>query len=120
MIRSIRRGSHLSRLGGEELEVEARDWSRILFGVIPIHMLLDCQRLAEINPNRNQSDMSFPVKRREILDAYYREKAKSIPVPIVNCEFCRLHKNNPVDYNPCQFHSTENADIKQEAAAQLR
>lgn len=105
MLQSIRRGCHLTTLATEELDKQARDWAAILYGVIPEDQLKECQRLAEINPDRNVNDHNFPIRRRELIDAWYRLQASEGVVHTRECEYCRMHKSSPEQYQSCPFHT---------------
>ncbi len=104
IIRSIRRGSHLASMIPSELDEQARDWCEIFFNIIPENRLRDSYVAAEQNQDRRQEDRNFPLRRREILDAWYRIKAAEPKVIKDECDFCEMYFQSPADYKPCPFH----------------
>src|SRR6185503_1645559 len=104
IIRSIRRGSHLASMIPTELEEQARDWSEIFYGIIPEERLRECYIAAEQNPDRPLEDRNFPLRRREILDAFYRLQSNQPKVIDDDCDFCEMYFSNPTEFKPCPFH----------------
>lgn len=102
LLESILQGSHLV-LTTSDLKKRSADWAEIFFGIIPEDRLRECYIAAEQNPDRRQEDRNFPLRRREILDAWYRIKAAE-PKPIRDCDFCRMRKQSPDIYSECPFH----------------
>jgi hypothetical protein len=105
ILQSIRQGSHLGLTENDSLEDTAREWCEIYFGVIPEDRLRECYIAAERNPNRRQEDKTFPLRRREILDAWYRIEAAQ-PKNEFTCNYCELYFAEPAKYEPCPFHKT--------------
>lgn len=87
----------------DSLEQMARDWVEIFFGIIPEDKLRTCYVAAEQNPNRRVEDRNFPLRRREILDAWYRLEAME-PKKEFQCDFCALYFAKPEEYEPCPWH----------------
>src|SRR5258708_35777579 len=104
ILRSIRRGSHLASMIPTELEEQARDWSEIFYGIIPEDRLRESYVAAEQNPERRPEDRNFPLRRREILDAFYRLQSNQPAVIDDECDFCEMYFKSPTEYQPCPFH----------------
>jgi hypothetical protein len=103
MLKSILQGSHLAWTT-TELEKRAAEWAEIFAHIIPEDRLRDCYVAAELNQNRRPEDASFPLRRREIVEAWYRLQAAAPTVVDDECDFCELYFKDPNSYQPCPFH----------------